>query len=73
MNDSVDCVLRNFVEMNRLWIRMQITKSRNKDQREKERKDLKVLVGTNFVVLSQLDGIDGEYYSTVCLPAVFHL
>lgn len=65
INDSVDCILRNFVEMNRLWIRMQTGKARNKEQREAERKDLKVLVGSNFDCLSQLDGIDSEYYKTV--------
>ena len=70
MNDSVDCILRNFVEMNRLWIRMQNAKSRNREAREAERKDLKVLVGTNFVVLSQLEGIDCEYYSSVCFLVV---
>ena len=36
-----------------------------KEIREQERNDLKVLVGTNFVVLSQLDGIDGDFYSNV--------
>lgn len=72
VNDSVDCIIRNFVEMNRLWIRMQNTKSRNKDQREKQRNDLKVLVGTNFVVLSQLEGIDSNYYNTVCLSLLVH-
>lgn len=72
MNDSVDCIIRNFVEMNRLWIRMQNTKSRNKDQREKQRKDLKVLVGTNFAVLSQLEGIDSTYYNDVCTWILSH-
>lgn len=67
VKDSVECILRNFVEMNRLWIRMQNGKSRNLEQREQQRKDLKVLVGTNFVVLSQLEGIDAEYYSKVRL------
>ena len=44
---------------------MQTGKARNKEQREAERKDLKVLVGSNFDCLSQLDGIDSEYYKTV--------
>ena len=51
--------------MNRLWIRMQSGKSRNREKREAERQDLKVLVGSNFACLSQLDTIDAEYYKTV--------
>ena len=65
VNDSVDCILRNFVEMNRLWIRMQTTKSHNKELREKERRDLRVLVGMNLSVLSNLEGIDSDYYCNV--------
>ena len=67
VNDSVDCILRNFMEMNRLWIRMQNGKARNIEQREAERKDLKELVGKNCDCLSQLDGIDAEYYKTVII------
>lgn len=69
MNDSVDCILRNFVEMNRLWIRMQSGKARDQEAREHERKELKVLVGTNLGCLSQLEGIDAEYYRNVGLGA----
>ena len=65
INDSVDCILRNFVEMNRLWIRMQTAKSHKKELREKERRDLRVLVGMNLSVLSNLEGIDSEYYCNV--------
>lgn len=65
VNDSVDCILRNFVEMNRLWIRMQSGKARDQEAREHERKELKVLVGTNLGCLSQLEGIDAEYYTSV--------
>ena len=51
--------------MNRLWIRMQTAKSHNKELREKERRDLRVLVGMNLSVLSNLEGIDSEYYCNV--------
>ena len=54
MNDSVDCIIRNFVEMNRLWIRMQAGAARDKDKREAYRKDLRVLVGSNFAILPAL-------------------
>ena len=67
INDSVDCILRNFVEMSRLWIRMQTAKSHNKELREKERRDLRVLVGMNLSVLSNLEGIDSDYYCNVSI------
>ena len=69
MNDSVDCILRNFVEMNRLWIHMQSGKARDQEAREHERKELKVLVGTNLGCLSQLESIDAEYYRNVSSSA----
>ena len=72
VNDSVDCILRNFVEMNRLWIRMQTTKSHNKELREKERRDLRVLVGMNLSVLSNLEGIDSEYYCNVSFVLIVY-
>ena len=71
MNDSVDCIIRNFIEMNRLWIRMQSGKARDQEAREHERKELKVLVGTNLGCLSQLESIDAEYYRNVS-PSAAH-
>lgn len=68
MNDSVDCIIRNFIEMNRLWIRMQTGNARDKEKREANRKDLCMLVGSNFSCLSQLDGIDAEFYKSVWFP-----
>jgi len=41
---------------------------RDKDKREKERRDLRILVGTNLVRLSQLEGVNEELYKTVVLP-----
>ena len=34
--------------------------SREKAKREKERLELKILVGTNLVQLSELDGVDAD-------------
>ena len=39
-------------------------------KREKERNDLRMLVGTNLVRLSQLEGVDAQIYSEVILPRV---
>lgn len=53
--------------MNKLWVRLQHQgHSRDREKREAERKELKILVGTNLVRLSQLEGVDLETYKTVC-------
>lgn len=66
MKDSIDFILLNFSEMNKLWVRMQHQgHTRDKEKREKERQELRILVGTNLVRLSQLDGVDVNLYQTV--------
>ncbi|KAK4222898.1 vacuolar protein sorting-associated protein 35 [Podospora fimiseda] len=53
--DSINFVLTNFVEMNKLWVRLQHQgHSREREQRTQERKELQLLVGSNIVRLSQL-------------------
>ena len=39
--------------------------SRDKDRRERERQELKLLVGTNLVRLAQLDSVDIDLYKKV--------
>ena len=57
--------------MNKLWVRLQHQgHSRDREKREAERKDLRILVGTNLVRLSQLDGVDLELYQNSILPAI---
>ena len=54
--------------MNKLWVRMQHQgHSREKQRREQERLELRILVGTNLVRLSQLEGIDVDKYKKVCV------
>ncbi|OAE27629.1 hypothetical protein AXG93_2520s1260 [Marchantia polymorpha subsp. ruderalis] len=69
--DAVEFVLQNFTEMNKLWVRMQHQgPAREKEKREKERSELRDLVGKNLHVLSQLEGVDLEMYKEVVLPRV---
>ena len=69
--DAVDFVLQNFTEMNKLWVRMQHSgPARDRDRREKERRELRDLVGKNLHVLSSLDGLDLALYRDVVLPRV---
>lgn len=69
--DSIEFVLTNFAEMNKLWVRMQhLGHTRERDRRERERLELKLLVGTNLVRLSQLESVNVELYSRVVLPGI---
>lgn len=66
VKDSIDFILLNFSEMNKLWVRMQHQgHTREKEKREKERQELRILVGTNLVRLSQLEGVDATLYKSV--------
>jgi vacuolar protein sorting-associated protein 35 len=69
--DSVDYLMHNFSEMNKLWVRMQHQGPvRNRERREKERLDLRILVGMNLVRLSNLEGVDAEMYKSTVLPRI---
>ena len=66
IQDSISFILTNFVEMNKLWVRLQHQgHSREREQRTKERQELQLLVGSNLVRLSQL--VDLDTYKTVIL------
>ncbi|KAH6880131.1 vacuolar protein sorting-associated protein 35 [Thelonectria olida] len=63
LSDSINFILTNFVEMNKLWVRLQHQgHSREREQRVRERKELQLLVGSNIVRLSQL--VDLETYKS---------
>ncbi len=71
LQDSITFVLTNFIEMNKLWVRLQHQgHSRDREKREMERRELRILVGTNLVRLSQLDGVDLEIYQKTILPSI---
>src|ERR1700734_2851945 len=71
LQDSITFVLTNFIEMNKLWVRLQHQgHSRDREKREMERRELRILVGTNLVRLSQLDGVDLDMYQKTILPSV---
>ena len=64
-------VLDNFVEMNKLWVRLQHQgHSREREHREQERRELRLLVGSNLVRLSQLEEITLEVYQDQILPQI---
>lgn len=71
VKDSIDFILQNFTEMNKLWVRMQHQGPvRDREKRESERQELRLLVGKNLARLSQLEGVDLDTYSKVVLPKI---
>ncbi|KAI9483790.1 MAG: vacuolar protein sorting-associated protein 35 [Benjaminiella poitrasii] len=69
--ESIQFILTNFTEMNKLWVRLQHQgHSRDREKREAERRELRILVGTNLVRLSQLDGVDLAIYKKDILPGI---
>lgn len=71
LQDSVQFIITNFIEMNKLWVRLQHQgHSREREKRIKERQELQILVGSNLVRLSQLEGIDKAEYRERILPAI---
>ncbi|KAI8818650.1 vacuolar protein sorting-associated protein 35 [Fimicolochytrium jonesii] len=71
IHDSIQFILQNFIEMNKLWVRLQHQgHSREREKREQERKELRLLVGSSLVRLSQLEALDLETYKTLVLPSI---
>eukprot|EP00697_Spironema_sp_BW2_P014544 gnl/Spiro4/4992_TR2492_c0_g1_i1.p1 gnl/Spiro4/4992_TR2492_c0_g1~~gnl/Spiro4/4992_TR2492_c0_g1_i1.p1 ORF type:complete len:448 (+),score=117.23 gnl/Spiro4/4992_TR2492_c0_g1_i1:150-1346(+) len=69
VDDSIDFIVQNFTEMTKLWVRMQNQgPGKDRENREKERQELCVLVGYNLVRLSQMEGVDIEKYRKDVLP-----
>jgi vacuolar protein sorting-associated protein 35 len=71
--DAINVILANLSEMNKLWVRIQTTGSKEKSKREKERNDLKVVIGENLVRLSQLEGCTIEVYKEWVLDKLFEI
>ncbi|KAI8099631.1 vacuolar protein sorting-associated protein 35 [Halteromyces radiatus] len=73
IHESIRFTLTNFIEMNKLWIRLQHHgHSRDREKRDIERRELRILVGTNLERLSQLDGVDLKIYKSAILPELLN-
>ncbi|KAL3662715.1 hypothetical protein V7S43_012121 [Phytophthora oleae] len=71
VSDAINFLLQNLRETNQLWVRLQHQKigtSRPLAVREKERMELRLLVGTSLVRLSQMDGVMSSVYAEQVLP-----
>eukprot|EP00644_Phytophthora_capsici_P012226 jgi/Phyca11/529094/estExt2_fgenesh1_pm.C_PHYCAscaffold_380037 len=71
VSDAINFLLQNLRETNQLWVRLQHQKigtSRPLAVREKERMELRLLVGTSLVRLSQMEGVTSSVYAEQVLP-----
>ena len=74
VKDTLQFILQNLEEMNRLWIRLSTGSIGNERLiREKERSELRILVGENIVRLSSMDGLDLEMYQMEILPKIIEI
>jgi len=70
VNDTIEVIVKNLTEMNKLWIRMQ---GKDKSKKEKERLELKVTVAENLTRLSSLECVNIELYKAKVLPKLLEL
>ena len=72
--DAIGFILQNLEEMTRLWRRLSDnTMGEEKMLRERERQDLKILIGENINRLSSLEGLTCEVYRDKVLPKLIEI
>ena len=72
--DSLKFIIENMEEMNRLWIRLSTGISGGEKMiREKERDELKILIGESMNKLSSLDNLNLDIYEQNILPKLLNI
>ena len=72
--DSIKFIIENMEEMNRLWIRLSGgVHGPEKVKRDKEREELKVLIGESMTKLSSLENLNLEIYEEIVLPKLLNI
>ena len=72
--DTLKFIIQNMDEMNRLWVRLSSGIVGNeKLLRDKERNELKTLVGESITRLSSLEGLTVEIYEKDVLPKLINI
>ena len=73
-DDAIGFILQNLEEMTRLWRRLSDnTMGEEKMLRERERRDLKILIGENINRLSSLEGLSNDLYKDKILPKLIEI
>ena len=74
LKDTLFFLLKNFEEMNTLWIRISLNApDLIKSTKEKEREDLKPLISETITRLSLLEGLTIELYENEVLPKLMEI
>jgi len=73
LEESISFILNKIKEINRLWIRMAHSGSKDKAVREVERNNLRVTVGENIIRMSNLEGISKDMYVQKVLPELMNI
>eukprot|EP01138_Halocafeteria_seosinensis_P005357 gb/GECG01005476.1/.p1 GENE.gb/GECG01005476.1/~~gb/GECG01005476.1/.p1 ORF type:complete len:948 (+),score=141.82 gb/GECG01005476.1/:1-2844(+) len=69
IKDAIQFALGNFIEMNKLWVRMQTATSiKNRKRREKERRELRTIIGTAIDRIGNIEGLHLSSYEQQVLP-----
>ena len=72
--DSLKFIIENMEEMNRLWVRLSSGISGGERmKREKERDELKILIGESMNKLSSLENLNLELYEQTILPKLVNI
>ena len=72
--DTLKFLLQNMEEMNRLWIRLLVgVTGQAKIERQKEREELKILVGESISKLSSLESLTQDIYEQQILPKMLKI
>jgi vacuolar protein sorting-associated protein 35 len=73
-DDTIGFILQNLEEMARLWRRLSDnTVGEEKTLRERERHDLKILIGENINRLTSLEGLSNDLYKDKILPKLIEI
>ena len=73
-DDTLKFIIQNLDEMNRLWIRLSMgVIGEEKKLREKDRNELKILIGENITRLASLEGLSNEIYQREVLPKILNI
>ena len=71
MKEAIEYIHINLKESTNLWMR--IGETRDKARRQKERNDLKMLIGENLMRISSLEGVNIRIYKKMVLPKMLEL
>ena len=72
--DSLKFLIQNMQEMNLLWVRLLIgVEGNDKKLRQKEREELKILIGESINKLSSLESLTKEIYEEQILPKLLKI